>query len=260
MESKDYTNIIGSISSREKMIRYLDGYAAERMEELDERKTKRPLVKSYLIEHTGDSDKTKPVQEIMSTVGINVETISDNLYRVYDRHTSEYIGFLETLTPRYFAVYTLHESQKSDKWIRNLILSCPELDHVWLSGLTFNVLWQRIVQLNRPTRYVRIMFLHDSIYQVDGGVVESEEEEASDFPDESDIVEIVGGVMDNLSNNSVLVVDDTDLHIEILTSALGSEYNIISPATQLDQQGKTYATGASLVRNRAHIADFVYCE
>lgn len=34
--------------------------------------------------------------------------------------------------------------------------------------------------------------------------------------------------MDNLSNNSVLVVDDTDLHIEILTSALGSEYNIIS--------------------------------
>ncbi len=38
----------------------------------------------------------------------------------------------------------------------------------------------------------------------------------------------IGGVMDYLSNNSVLVVDDTDLHIEILTSALGSEYNIIS--------------------------------
>ncbi len=38
----------------------------------------------------------------------------------------------------------------------------------------------------------------------------------------------IGGVMDYLSNSSVLVVDDTDLHIEILTSALGSEYNIIS--------------------------------
>jgi len=34
--------------------------------------------------------------------------------------------------------------------------------------------------------------------------------------------------MDNLSNNSVLVVDDTDLHIEILTSTLGNEYKIIS--------------------------------
>jgi putative two-component system response regulator len=34
--------------------------------------------------------------------------------------------------------------------------------------------------------------------------------------------------MDNLSNNSVLVVDDTDLHIEILACALGNEYNIIS--------------------------------
>jgi putative two-component system response regulator len=34
--------------------------------------------------------------------------------------------------------------------------------------------------------------------------------------------------MYSLSNNSVLVVDDTDLHTEILTSALGNEYKIIS--------------------------------
>jgi hypothetical protein len=88
-------------------------------------------------------------------------------------------------------IYTLHESQRSDKWVRNLILKCPELDHVWLSGLTFNVLWQRVVQLNNPNRYVRIMFQHESIYQVDGDVFETDEEDTSTFPDESDIVEII---------------------------------------------------------------------
>ena len=46
MESNNHASIIGSISSRDKMIRYLDGYAADRMEELDERKIKRPLVRA----------------------------------------------------------------------------------------------------------------------------------------------------------------------------------------------------------------------
>jgi hypothetical protein len=187
----DFINAIGSISSREKMVRYLDGYAAERMEEIDERKIKRPLTKSYLIEHTSDSEKMKPIKSIMENVGVHIETIDENLYRIRDHYDGEYFGFLETLTPRYFVIYTLHESQRSDKWIRNLILRCPELDHVWLSGLTFNVLWQRVVQLNNPNRYVRIMFQHESIYQVDGDVFETDEEDTNTFPDESDIVEII---------------------------------------------------------------------
>ena len=192
MESNNHANIIGSISSRDKMIRYLDGYAAERMEELDERKIKRPLVKSYLVELTSDSGKIRPIEVIMNSAGVSTEAIDDSLYRVYDQAGSEYMGFLETLTPRYFVIYSLHESQRSDRWIKNLVLGCHELDHVWLSGLTFNVLWQRVVQLNNPNRYARIMFLHDSIYQVDVEAFESEdEEETTDFPDESDVIEIV---------------------------------------------------------------------
>lgn len=189
----DNSKIIDSISSRDKMIRYLDGYVAERKEELDERKLKRPLVKSYLIEHTGDSEKRSKVTDIMNRIGISLEIIDDGLFRIFDNRSAEYMGFLEVFTPRYFVIYSLHLSQKIDSWVRSLIFNCYELDHVWLSGLTFNVLWQRIVQLNRPNRYVKIMFLHDSIYQVDGEPVESEEEdeEMSDSLDESDIVEII---------------------------------------------------------------------
>jgi len=41
---------ISHIRSRREMIRFLDGYSLERKEELDERKVKRPLVKTHLIE------------------------------------------------------------------------------------------------------------------------------------------------------------------------------------------------------------------
>ncbi len=38
------------IRDRHQMIRFFDGYAIERMEDLSERKLKQPLVKSYLLE------------------------------------------------------------------------------------------------------------------------------------------------------------------------------------------------------------------
>jgi hypothetical protein len=73
-------------------------------------------------------------------------------------------------------------------------LNCPELDHVWLSGLTFNVLWHRVIQLNNPNRYVKIMFLHDSIYQIDGEsseIEDEDEEEIIESFEESDVVDII---------------------------------------------------------------------
>jgi len=186
-----------SIKSRDQMIRFLDGYSAERMEELDERKTKRPLVKSYMLEHVGDTGKMKNVMDIMSLLGIHTTQIDEKLYKLQEvGNNQEYMGFLEVLTLRYFVFYTLHESQKSDKWVRNLVFNSPEIDHVWLSGLTFNVLWQKVVQLNRSNRYTKIMFLHDSIYQVDGEVhKESEEDEdekeTTESFDDVDIIDIV---------------------------------------------------------------------
>ena len=115
-----------------------------------------PLVKSYLIELTSDSRKIRPIEVIMNSAGVRAEAIDDSLYRVYDQVGSEYMGFLESLTPRYFVIYSLHESQISDRWIKNLVLGCHELDHVWLSGLTFNVLWQRMVQYQNYQVYQKV--------------------------------------------------------------------------------------------------------
>ncbi len=190
----DISKEIESITTREKMIRYLDGYSAERMEELDERRTKRPLVKSYMLEHTGDTGEQKKVTEILGGLRVKTEQIDENLYRILDtRENIEYMGFLEILTPRYFVFYTLYPSDKANRWVKNLVFNSAELDHVWLSGLTFNVLWERVSQLSKPNRYVTIVFVHESIYQVDSGIYEEdeEEEEVSLSLDEGDVIEIV---------------------------------------------------------------------
>lgn len=195
MSDLDISKEIKSITSREKMIRYLDGYSAERMEELDEREIKRPLVKSYLLEHVGNTERQRKVTEVLYNFGVESQEIDENLYRILDKRANgEYIGFLEVLTPRYFVFYTLHHSDKADRWIKNLVINSPELDHVWLSGLTFNVLWQRVAQLSKPHRYVSILFVHESIYQIDSEIYESEDEEEKDISlslDEEDAIEVV---------------------------------------------------------------------
>jgi len=192
----DISKEIRSITSREEMIRYFDGYSAERMEELDERKIKRPLVKSYMLEHVGDSGNQKEITQILSNFLIETQRIDENLYKVLDKKQNEYMGFIEVLTPRYFVFYTLHHSDKVNKWVKNLVFSSPDLDHVWLSGLTFNVLWERISQLSKPHRYVSILFVHESIYQIDseGYSDENEEEEEEEISltlDDEDTVEVI---------------------------------------------------------------------
>jgi hypothetical protein len=199
MEAKmpdiDISKEIKSITSREKMIRYLDGYSEERMEELDERKIKRPLVKSYMLEHVGDTGTQKRVTEVLGKLEIVTEQIDENLYRVLDtKENKEYMGFLEVLNHRYFVFYSLHLSDKSDRWVKNLVFNSPELDHIWLSGLTFNVLWQRITQLAKPHRYASILFVHESIYQIDSEIYEDENEEDKEISlslDEGDVIEVV---------------------------------------------------------------------
>ncbi len=189
---------IMSIKSREQMIRFLDGYSADRLEELDERKTRAPLVKSYMLEHASDPKNLDSATNIMKHRGILSTQIDDSLFKLQDTDKKNlFMGFLETLTPRYFVFYSIHESQLIDRWIKKLVCDSAELDHVWLSGLTFNVLWNKIVRLNRLHRYARIMFQHDSIYQIDkeiephDEIAEDDEDMVTGIGDEEDTLEIL---------------------------------------------------------------------
>jgi len=189
---------LARIQTRHQMIRFFDGYALERMEELDERKLKRPLVKTHLLELLdGKEARTaEGLQAIFARRDVHLRPLDESLFLVADNHEAE-IGFLERLRPRIVALYSTLESEKIKKWVRHLVLRSPEIDHVWLSGTTFNVLWELVVRLSRPHRFTRLTFTHQSIFDIDGSTggppeeEEEEEEDASQHSGEEDREEIV---------------------------------------------------------------------
>jgi len=157
---------LARIKSRHEMIRYFDGWSAERKEELAEKKTRKPLVKTNLLETLGCAgNHGDDVVKLFARNGMILKELEKDLYQsVVEGRT---IGFLERLRPRIVALYSTMDSRELEALVRRLVMTAPEIDHVWLSGSTFNVLWNLVCKVSNPNRYVRIVFMHDSIYDVD---------------------------------------------------------------------------------------------
>lgn len=169
------------------MVRFFDGESASRMEELDLRKLSRPLVKTHLLEVLGGGNdlSTQTIGDVFTHRGVKTEQIDDSLYLAVDRNLGE-IGFIEQLSPRLVALYSMEESKSLGPWVRNLVNRSPEIDHVWLSGTTFEVLWGQVVRLTRPERFSQLAFTHDSYFTIDKPYSRDEEDGAETGDEEDD--------------------------------------------------------------------------
>jgi hypothetical protein len=201
------------------------------MEELDERKLKRPLVKTHLLELLdGDEARTpQGLQTILGRRGVRLEPLDDWLFLVADDPNGE-IGFLERLRPRIVALYSTMKSVELGRWVRRLVLRSPEIDHVWLSGLTFGVLWELVAQLSRPHRFTRLVFTHESIFDIDSAISTSEpeedEEELSHGSRDEDLEEVI-----EQRATSFRLVD----RIGVIQEKLGDLQRIYSPLYAISQ-------------------------
>ena len=180
------------INSRHQMIRFFDGYVSERMEELDERKLRRPLVKTHLFELLNGNSSCTP-SELVNTFGrrgLNLKSLDDKLFLAIDQQVGE-IGFLEHLRPRVVALYSTLKSEELKRYGRHLVVRSPEIDHVWLSGLTFGVLCNLVAKLSHPYRYTKLVFTHDSIFHIDDPlfIPEEDEEEKSEENESREVIE-----------------------------------------------------------------------
>ncbi|MGH8057841.1 MAG: hypothetical protein ACREOH_11500, partial [Candidatus Entotheonellia bacterium] len=88
--------------------------------------------------------------------------------------------------------YSPIKSIDLDRYVRRLILLNPEIDYMWLSGPTFEVLWKSVIRLSRPHRFTRLVFTHESIFDIDGHPAElqDEDEEFSQDTNDEDFEEI----------------------------------------------------------------------
>ena len=220
---------LSQIRNRQQMIRFFDGYAIERMEELDERKLKRSLVKSHLLEILdGQEARTSQgLQAIFGRRGVRLQPLDEGLFLATDDQTGE-IGFLERLRPRIVALYSTMKSDELGRWVRRLVLRSPEIDHVWLSGLTFGVLWELVTRLSRPHRFTRLVFTHDSIFDVDSTALEPGEDEEEISQDSED--EELGGIIERRAT-SFRLVD----RVGVIQEKLSKLQEIYSPLYAISQ-------------------------
>jgi hypothetical protein len=59
-------------------------------------------------------------------------------------------------------------------WVERVIKASPELDHVWLSGQTFSVLWRLLVKVSEPRRFTKLVFTHERLYDIDAMMAPSD--------------------------------------------------------------------------------------
>lgn len=177
---------VGQIKNREDMIRYFDGYASGRSTEIGERKLNRPLVKTQLLE-TVVRDNGRSDVSLRNLLGQHAQLtpLEAGLFSVVDLQAGV-VSFAERLNSRVIALYSTEDAKTFSSWIHPYVDSNSDLDYVWLSGVTFNSLWNYVVKSTDSHRYVALSFSHARIFDIDRVPHEEEEQDAdSDLSNEN---------------------------------------------------------------------------
>jgi len=136
----------------------LDEYCRERYVELGQRKLERPVIKSYVFE-TGRFPRQCYYE--FETLG-SVHPIDEKLFEISDEKGP--IGYLEDLN-RFKFFYTLLPTAEIEADIKRLVRESQFLDHLWLSGEMFRVLFDLVVRSFKSFRFVRAVMGYQPIFE-----------------------------------------------------------------------------------------------
>lgn len=160
---------------RFEVYRFFNGLSAEAKEGMDQRHTRVPLVKTFLLEHVARRGNGRPKlpADIFKQLGAEIKTLDDRFmglnFEVMDPDSQQKsratTGFLEQYDERYFAYYTCEDSEVAKKRVAKWI-QFPDLDYAWFSSPLLQVLWDKDVSHRGDDRFARIKFRHESIFDM----------------------------------------------------------------------------------------------
>ncbi len=156
-----------SVKTRQEAFDLLEGYAYERKEELNQQRSRRPLVKSFLLETAAHQHAEPSLETLFSKFGCELRRLDDTLFKIYDHKKEQYVGLVEQLIDRHPAIYTTEKSDEMGRWVKKLVASTAALDHLWLSGRIFSELLNTVIQLTPEHRFVRLVFQHENKFEVE---------------------------------------------------------------------------------------------
>jgi hypothetical protein len=222
---------IDAIENREQAAEYLEGYSRARSAELGARATKSPLLKSYLLETGPPPSSETDLPAVFGAAGVRLDPIEDGLYRLWDPIEAAYVGLVEQLIPRYPVIYTNELAEKTDELVPRIVAATPLLDHLWLSGIAFNCLWNRVVKLNSGARYGRLVFEHQSVFETTATWGVSEQEEDLDERPRDSGTERGDQLVEERRASRFTIVD----RLDVLNAKLSDLQRIYAPLYSISQ-------------------------
>lgn len=178
---------------RFEVYRFFNGLSEEAKEGVDRRRTRVPLVKTFLMEHVASHNGGQPKKprEIFESLGGRVRLLDDTfmgvVFSVTDpetkRHVETTTGFVEQYDERFFAYYTSEDAAQAKRRVAHWIQH-PDLDSTWYSSPLLQALWDRDVSRRGDYRFGKLVFRHDSVFEMpeDFASVNADE----DYDDEGD--------------------------------------------------------------------------
>ncbi len=160
-------------ADRIEVYRQFNGLSAEAAEGCARPKV--PLVKSFLLEHVGRNGggRCKPPARIFQHLGADVREIDSQFlelrFETEDPRTKqkswETTGYLEQYDERFFAYYTTEKSEvarrRVSRWVQE-----QDLDNAWFSSALLQGLWERDVSRSGDERFGKLIFRHESIFEM----------------------------------------------------------------------------------------------
>lgn len=155
--------MLADVQSREESFEFLEEYSASRAKEIKGRKTVQPLLKTFVIETARDVDPVSQLKHILTPDICELESLRHEVFRVHG-HNGAVLGLIEPLPSRYFLLYTIDPVNEVEPWVKKVVRDSVELDHLWLSGPMFDVLWQRVLLVHPAHRFTQVKFEFDNYF------------------------------------------------------------------------------------------------
>ena len=157
---------LAAVKTQEQAIEILEGLAEEGRDGLQGGVLRRALVKTYMLEFA-PKQRTGALGSVLSKAGIILEPMSGDFSKIWDSNEGQHVGFLEQLVERHPVIYTNEKSRTMDRWVRRLVQVAPAIDRLWVSGVVFDRLWQRVIKDTPGYRYGRLVFQHENLFETD---------------------------------------------------------------------------------------------
>jgi hypothetical protein len=180
---------------RFEVYRLFDGLAIEGKEGSDAGKTRVPLVKTFLLEHVSgrDGNRPKPLPEIWRGLHATPAQVDESFFSITGTvkdgsgKTQEAVtGYVEQYDERFFAYHTVEDSQSARQRVRKWVTRSPDLDSTWFSSPLLKGLWDEYISHRDDHRYTKLVFRHESVYDLHEDTADDSSDEDDESPDSDD--------------------------------------------------------------------------